>query len=363
MPTTPKQWTRKRDSNILKQKAVNSLKRASDAFNSSNDEGRVTTVLILLHHSFEMLIKAAFVGNGHQVMDVASGRSWGFERCLSMAQQHLGLTLEDIGLLRTLDAMRDDEQHYFTILSEGILHLHCRAAVSIFDSILWKCFGQRLADSLPVRVLPLSTAPPENPQILIDRQFSQIRTMLSPGQRRQGDARGLIRGLLILGGHQAEGPFQVKERDVDYATRAIRKGKGRSDVFPNLTALATASDEGGRLQLTVRFVQNKDAMPMRYTEDLDNAVAIREYDSNQRFQWRPSVLAEKLNINGERCKALRWKMEIENDPACRRDIVEGKTTIPKYSDLALRRLREGLIELDMGAVLTEYRTARASLVP
>lgn len=51
---------------------------------------------------------------------------------------------EEAGTLRAIDALRDDEQHWFTKVTEGLLYLHARAAVTLFDELLSRAFNQRL---------------------------------------------------------------------------------------------------------------------------------------------------------------------------------------------------------------------------
>ena len=50
--------TLKRDVTELKRRAVNSLVLGIELFNRPHDQGRSESVLILLHHAFEMLLKA-----------------------------------------------------------------------------------------------------------------------------------------------------------------------------------------------------------------------------------------------------------------------------------------------------------------
>jgi len=51
----------KRLSKVLHGKAIQSMRSAVTAFNSPQDQGRSTAVLLLLQHSFEMLLKAILV--------------------------------------------------------------------------------------------------------------------------------------------------------------------------------------------------------------------------------------------------------------------------------------------------------------
>jgi hypothetical protein len=194
----------RRDARILKRKAVASLRRAAAAFNGLDDEGRHTTVLIHLQHAFEMLLKAALHEKRATIVDAVTGQSVGFKKCLNLATAQIPLRAEDAGTLRAIDQLRDDEYHYLGLVSEGILYLHLRAAISIFDRILQEVFGETLADQLPARVLPISTQPPEDLQVLIDREYTQVRALLSPGHRQGPEARARIRTLLALEGHVAE---------------------------------------------------------------------------------------------------------------------------------------------------------------
>src|SRR5688500_15182307 len=115
----------KQESRSLKTKAVASLILAVEAFNAPNDLGRATKVLLLLQHAFEMLLKAALVQSGEKkLFDPMTGRSIGFERCLglSMASPMIKLSEADAGTLLTIDAMRNDEQHWWSIVSEQVLY-------------------------------------------------------------------------------------------------------------------------------------------------------------------------------------------------------------------------------------------------
>ncbi|HWI22379.1 MAG TPA: hypothetical protein VNT22_07170 [Baekduia sp.] len=108
----------KREASALLDKSMASLRRAIGAFNAMDDDGRRTAVLLFAQHSAEMLVKAALVEKDVRVMDNRSGRSIGFETCLNLAGQHLGLTADQVGQLRSVDALRDDEQHWLGGLGE-----------------------------------------------------------------------------------------------------------------------------------------------------------------------------------------------------------------------------------------------------
>ena len=180
----------RQEARVLKGKALSSLVTAMEAFNSPRDDARATRVLLHLQHAFEMLLKAALVQAGISVFDRKTGRSIGFEKCvnLTMADGRIKLSDVDSGTLRAIDAMRDDEQHWFNEVPEQLLYLHARAGATLFDDLLQSAFGERLAEHLPARVLPVSTAPPQELAILLDDEYSQIAGLLRPGRRARHQA-------------------------------------------------------------------------------------------------------------------------------------------------------------------------------
>ena len=351
----------RREARLLKGKALASLRRAAQAFNSLEDEGRVTTVLLHSQHAFEMLLKAALVERRQRVFDPNSGRSIGFQRALNLARQELRLSPEIVGTLRALDAMRDDEQHYLGGNDEALLYLHLRAGITVFDDVLHDVFGESLADVLPTRVLPISTEPPADLDLLIDRQFRQIGDLLQPGRRQRPEARRMIRTLLSLEGHVAD-EVEVSERDVNRVERGVREGKTRDEVFPRLRGLGTEIDGAG-LTVRVRIVRQPDAPPVRLVgqDEPVEAAAIREVDLQNTFKHSPKALADKLKIDTGRAKALRWELGIEDDPSCRHDFVFGKMKLPMYSDRGLERMRDAIAAgADLTAVRARYLAARAT---
>ena len=94
-----KRKTHKRDARNLKQKSLSSLRRAISTFNSHEEDGRTSSVLLHLQHAGEMLIKAALVQVGQAVFDPSTNKSRGFSRCLNLAEEHLKCTKDEIGVL------------------------------------------------------------------------------------------------------------------------------------------------------------------------------------------------------------------------------------------------------------------------
>lgn len=345
----------KQEARVLLRKALASLKVAMAAFNSPHDEGRTTQVLLSLQHSFEMLLKAALVQEGVAVFDRMSGRSIGFEACVRQASAASTIKLADTdaGTLRTIDAMRDDEQHWFNEVSEQLLYLHTRAGVTLFDDLLRRVFGEQLADHLPQRVLPLSVDPPRDLGVLVDEQYSQIAALLAPGRRARHEAQARIRTLLAMEAHVEPGA-NVSTRDVNRVEKGIKEGRTRAEVFPRLGDIATKVDGEG-VSLTVHFTKKAGA-PVRYVaDDSAPAAAIREVDLERKFYLSARDLAKKVGLSEPRSTALRRHLGIDSTPGARHVFVFDSQSIARFSDNALRRMKEAVNTLDMDEIWTHHK--------
>lgn len=349
----------------LHSKALSSMRTAMTAFNAPQDDGRPTIVLLHLQHAFEMLLKAALFQGGAKVFDKRSGRSIGFESAINQSCQLVGLkvTQDEAGTLRAIDALRDDEQHWFNDVSEGLLYLHARAAVTLFDELLFRAFKQRLADHLPGRVLPVSTEAPQDILTLVDGEYSNIASLLMPGRRARGEARAKIRTLLALEAHATE-ETKVSDSDVNRVEKGIKAGITRQQVFPKLNPLA-ADISGEGLTIEVKIVRQADALPVRLVRDGSDdesvdAAAVREVDLQKKFHWSPFDLADKLAITRPRASALRAHLGIDRDPECRHIFVFGSQKHSRYSDNALTRMRDAIAKQDMDAIWRSHAPRRHS---
>lgn len=352
------------ESRVLKRKSLSSMRTAMTAFNSYQEDGRVTAVLLHLQHAFEMLLKAALVQGRVNVFDKQTGRSIGFDKCLRQAQQspRVKLTEEEAGTMRAIDAMRDDEQHWFTVVDEGLLYLHGRASVTLYDALLHRTFGERLADHLPVRVLPISIDPPQDFQTLVDREYAHVAELLKPGRRARAEAKARVRTLLAMEAH-VEPETRVSNTDVNRVVKGIREGKSREQVFPRLSSVdATVSGTG--LSVEVRFVK-EGGLPVRFAgaEDQVDASAVRVVDLQRKYHRSPGGLAHSLGLTGPRATALRKHLGIDDDDDCRRVFEFGAQRHVRYSDNAFTRLRDALRGgLDMTAVWQAHRPRRSGSV-
>lgn len=333
----------KQESRVLKQKALDSFVSMVEAFNSPHDAGRHTRVLLHLQHAFEMLLKAALVQTrDKRVLDPVTGRSIGFKKCLTYAAESTVIKLEgtDAGTLRAINAMRDDEQHWFNIVSEQILYLHARAGVTLFDELLDRVFVEHLADRLPDRVLPLSTDPPRDLALILDEEYAQITALLQPGRRAGHEARARLRTLLAMEAH-VDPEAGVSDTDVTRVERAVRERSPRDQVFPRLDEIETTIDGEG-IMVTVHFSKKQGATVRYVADDSVPAAAIRLVDLQSKYHRSAQALADALDLTGPRCVALRRHLMIDGDETCSHLFQLGAVKTRYFSDNAFTQMRDAL---------------------
>ncbi len=269
-----------------------------------------------------------------------------FEKCVNLCSQHARLTQEEAGLLRVVDGLRDAEQHWLIVVPEDVLYLHARGFVTTFDDLLKRTLDDALAEHLPSRVLPVSTQPPIGFDLLVDREFNQVKELLQPGKRQRDEARGRIRTLLAMESHVAEG-VEISEADIDRVEKAIRADKPRNEVFPRLEPLDTRISGAGAT-VTVHFTRKQgEGAPVRLiaADDPAEAAAVREVDLQKRFHMSATDLRGKLKLTKltiQQSFKLRERLGIDADPQCMHIFTFGSQKIPRFSNTALERMREAL---------------------
>ncbi|MGY4907258.1 hypothetical protein [Streptomyces sp. 900116325] len=156
---------------------------------------------------------------------------------------------------------------------------------------------------------------------------------------------------MAIEGHASEESL-VSERDVDRVENGISQGKSRDAVFPALTQISTEfSGEGPTL--TVRF--DKKGPPVKFADDASDAAAIREVDLQKKFHWSATELARKLNISPPKALALRQHLGIDEDPKCFYVFVMGAQKHPRFSDNALKQMRDSIKSLNMDDVWDAHK--------
>ncbi len=304
--------------------------------------------MVLMHaqHACEMLLKAVLVQDKAQVFDKSTGKSIGFEKCLRLCVSSHGLTPNEAGIMRAIDAQRDAAQHWFVYVSEDILYMQFRALITAYDSYLKRKLDGDLANLIPPRILPISTLPPGDFEVLVDREFGYIRQLLQPGRRARDEARARIRTMLAMEAIVTD-EIEISERDIDRIEKAMRSVDNFQDIFPRLSTIGT-STEGEEVNLKVHF-SKKEGAPVRYVggDDPAAAAAVGEVDLRKKFYMQRSELARKIGLTQPKAKVLRDFLQIDSDPTCSHVFEFGSQKISCYSDNASRKMRAALEEINI----------------
>ncbi len=335
-----------RDARTLKNKSISSLRTGMQAFNSFDDDGRITTVLLHLQHSCEMLLKAVLVENKDKVFDKVTGRSITFEKSVRLCMANHGLTAEEAGVMRAIDSLRDAAQHWLVVVAEDLLYLNTRALITAFDGYLQRALEDSLINHIPARVLPVSTMPPGDFEFLVDREYRLVAELLEPGRRQRNEARARIRSLLAMEAIAVD-EVGVSERDIDRIEKAVRAGQQIQEVFPRLSTVGSSTNGEG-VNLVVHITK-KEGAPVRYIggDDPADAAAVRELDLQKKFYLGASALAAKIGLTQPKAKVLRAHLGVDEDVTCHHVFEFESTRISRFSDNAFRRMREALDNLNI----------------
>lgn len=352
----------KREARLLLQKAVDSLIESVGRFNSPHDRGRATTTLIMLDHSFEMLLKAAIVERGGRIRERRATETIGFDACVRRGLSNgkvRFLTEEQALTLQATNGLRDAAQHYIVEVSEQQLYMHAQSGVTLFRDVLHDVFSVELSDYLPDRVLPVSTTPPADIGMLFDGEVEAIRSLLAPGRRRHTEARARLRPLAILDANVQGEKMQPSTGLLDRMGQRLAAGEDWQEVFPGAASVDLASSgEGARIEL--RIVKREGVPTVLVPEGTPGAsvVAVKRVNELDYYSLSAKALSDKVGLTGPKTTALIRYLALEDDPEYHKRIVVGKVPFKRYSPKALDRMRKALEEVSIDEVWKTNRPRR-----
>lgn len=309
----------KRRTHQLKKSAVESLCVAIELFNRPSQVARDQSVMLMLAHSFEMLLKAIIFEKRDRIRDKGEQYTYKFGRCINIV--HSELKVLDAGDLPMLWAIKQDRNaaaHDTVAFSEDILWLHVRSGVTIFGRLLAAAFKEDLPDVIPSRVIPVSSLPPTDARAAIEREMQDIAAMLKPGLRQGDDAKARIRPLLALDGAVTGREDAPTEVELDRAVKAFRQGGKWEDVFPGLTTLEIATTPGaGAQEVSLRISKAGEGPAVRLAKpgEETGALLYRKSDPFDEYGIKLSEFGSKLGVSQSDGYALTWCMKLKDDSA------------------------------------------------
>lgn len=334
----------KRDVAELKKRATNSLVLGIELFNRPHDQGRAEGVLIILHHAFEMLLKAIIKDKTGTVHAKGEKYSYGFDKCLEVAQNEIKvISADERTTLSILDAHRDTAIHYYQDVSEDLLYLQAQAAVTLFDDLLRRVFKERLADCIPERVLPVSTRPPKDLKVLIDSELSQVDELLQAGSRKGIQAAARLRPILAMATATRSDAERVTEGELRKAINRRRRGDDWRIIFPEVAQLKLET-QGDGIPIFLRIKKDAD-ITVRVAKDGEPVIGTlikQEVNIWDKYNLGRDDLAKKLGISGPKTSALILELKIQEDQDCYKVLRRKSSTFKGYSKAALDRLQSAI---------------------
>lgn len=336
----------KREAKLLLGKACDALVLSIELFNRPQDRGRVSATLILLDHSFEMLMKAAILHRGGRIREKRAKQTIGFDACVrrSLSDGKIKYLSEEQALvLQTINGLRDAAQHHLLDISEGQLYIHVQSGVTLFRDLLKGVFGHELTAYVPTRVLPVSTAAPMDLVTLFESEVAEIEKLLKPGRRRRLEALARLRPLAILEATIRGEKGQPSDADLRRLGKEVSKGATWDELFPGVAAVEIVTDgTGPRLSLRL---SKKEGIPIQVVPEGTpgaSVVALKRVNELDFYSLGAKQLGEKVGLTTPKVVAVVDYLGLRKDREFYKEFKIGSQTHKRYSPKAIDRIKMAL---------------------
>lgn len=355
----------KKEVRQLREKSINALVLSIEHFNRPWDRGRTEAVLILLDHSFEMLLKSVILQKGGSIRKAREKQTIGFETCVRKGLTDASvkfLTAEQALTLQTINGQRDAAQHYLVDMSEHQLYFYAQAGVTLFRDIHDKIFEERLVLELPERVLPISTTAPKDLSALFDKEIEEIKALLLPGTRKKMDAVAKARSLAVLESAVNGDYEQPSDRELEKVCKRLAAGEAWSSVFPGVASINIAADGDGPT-LSLRLTKN-EGTPVRLLKEGAGSgavVAVRRVNELDFYSLGANQLAKKVGLTPPKSRAVVDHIGLREDAECFKEIKIGGVTHARYSPEAIKKMRAALEAESINEIWAASRAKRQAM--
>jgi hypothetical protein len=349
----------KREVRLLKGKAVASLTLSIEHFNRPWDMGRGDAVLILLDHSFEMLLKASILHRGGRIREPREKNTIGFDACVRRSLSTPGvqfLSDEQALVLQAINGLRDAAQHHLVDLSEAQLYLHAQGGVTLFRDVLASVFREKLTDLLPERVLPISTRAITDPMVMFEEEVDEVRQLLAPGSRRTAEAHAKLRGLAIVDGAIRGELLQPGDGDLRRLAASVQAGAKLDQLFQGISSVKFVTDGSGPT-VSLRITKNEGVPVTIVPEGTPDSsvVAVRRVDELGFYSLGRDDLAKRVGLTTNKTSAAIRLLDLKSDADCYKEFKIGAVRHQRYSQKAISRLKALLEQKSPDEIWKQYR--------
>lgn len=349
----------RKEARLLLEKAIDSLILSIEHFNRPWDKGRKETVLILMDHSFEMLLKASIIQRGGRIRKPKEKQTIGFDSCVhkSLRDDKGGFINEEEALtLQVINSLRDAAQHYLLDISENHLYIHIQSGLTLFREILKRVFNLDLNKEMPERVLPVSTTPPTDFSLLFDNEVKEVRKLLSPHSRRRAEAAAKLRSLAIMEGAIQGENVQPGDNDLKRIMEQIRTGASWDLIFPGVASINLVT-EGYGPEISLKITK-KEGIPIQVVPEGTHGgsiVAIRRVNELDYYSLNCTKLSKKVGLTIPKTTAVIWYGKIKGDSEYHKKIQIGKAKFDCYSPKSITKIRDILAETSIEDIWDNYK--------
>lgn len=340
-------------------KAVDSLVLSIELFNRPNDVARIHGVLIMMDHSFEMLLKASILHKGGKIKEKRATHTIGFESCVRRAFSDAELQFlneDEVLTLQSLNGLRDAAQHYTLEISEQHLYFQAQSGLTLFRDIVNRVFQVDLKDNLPVRVLPLSTKPPTDIQAFFANEISDIKKLLGPNKRKDIEAKEKLRALAIMENAVQGDSTQPSDGELKKTLKILEQGGKFGQLFPGVSTLNfTANGYGPSLDLRIT---RKEGVPVQVVPEGTpgaHVVALKRVNELDYYNLGRDQLAKKVGLTGPKTSAVIHYLSLKDDIECFKRISVGNVHHDRYSQKAIGLIKNAINETPIAEIWENYK--------
>ncbi len=334
----------RREAKLLLEKAINSQILSIEHFNRPWDCGRPDAILILLDHSFEMLLKAAIIHRGGRLRKPGARQTIGFDEGARKAltdRKVKFLNEEQVLLLQGINSLRDAAQHHLVYISEQHLYIQAQAGLTLFRTILKDVFATDFSSKLPERVLPLSTKLPTDLLTVFENEVKEMEQLLRPGKRRSVEILARLRGLAIIEGAINGENLQPDDDELNRIGNEIRAGKPWDQVFPGVASInITTSGYGPSIDLHI--TKDEGIKVQLVPEGTPGAaiIGVKRVNELGFYNLGRDQIAKRVGLSGPKTTAIIRYSGIQSDPDCFKEFVIGKSKHQRYSQKAIAKIND-----------------------
>ena len=349
----------KKEVRQLREKAVSALVLSIEHFNRPWDRGRTEAVLIMLDHSFEMLLKAAIRHRQGRIRKPREKQTIGFNACVRKGLTDANLKFlsnEQALTLQTINGQRDATQHYLLDMSEHQLYFYAQAGVTLFRDIHDDVFDEKLVLQLPERVLPIATTAPKDLLALFDKEVDEIRGLLAPRTRKKMEAIAKARSLAVLESAVKGDYEQPSDHELTKVCGRLSDGEEWSSVFPGVASInITTEFDGPTLSLRLTKNEGIPVQILKEGEGVGAVVAVRRVNELDFYNLSATGLAKNVGLTLPKSRAVVDHLGLRKDAEYFKEIRIGAVRHSRYSHKAIKQMKQALETTSIDKIWAAYK--------